>query len=195
MRKMTMNEAWALAAHMEATFTCRIVDRDKAPEFAMVRAALEAATLGLLDIENLMSSYSFTIGPMVYMSPEHTKDPEVLASVLIHECEHVTQFYEGKLDFVWLYITEGEARVKYEAQAFAAGQVEWMLARGFPLAPLNSLMWPLEGGAYLLKQEHVMLGRQILEARATQAANGVVASRAAQAAIAWAKANAPDLLV
>lgn len=195
MRKMTMNEAWALAAHMESTFTCRIVDRDKAPEFAMIRAAVEAATLGLVDIEDLMSSYSFTIGPMVYLSPEHTKDPDVLACILVHECEHVTQFYEGKLDFVWLYATEGEARVKYEAQAYAAGQVEWLLARGQPLWPLEKLIWPLESAAYLLKQEHVVLGKQILEARATQAANGVVASRAAQAAIAWAKANAPDLLV
>lgn len=190
---ITMVEAQALAEWMSERFHCRIVRRENAVEFQMLRRALEMGTLGLLDIEDLINNYSFTIGPMVYISDKHAEDPETFAYIVVHECEHVIQFYRGKLEFMFLYLTEGEARVKYEAQAYSAA-MEWKLARGLPLPSLDGLMWPLEGGAYLLKQEHLILGRQILEARATSAAGGIVASESAHEAIHWAELNAPHLL-
>lgn len=192
-RKATAGEAAAYMAHMAAACGARIVDRTQAIEYEMLRAAVKEVSFGLIDVETYLHNYSVTLGNLVYLSPLHTADPDIMIEVVTHECEHVHQFYDDAAAFTFLYLSEPEARARYEAHAYAAG-MEINVARGFGLPSLDQLAFPLEGPAYMLPEEHKKLGRQILEARATQAAAGIYVGKASTEGIKWLKAHAPELL-
>jgi hypothetical protein len=191
---MTRDQAWALVRYLEATFGARVVQRTDAIEYQLVRGVIESATFGIVDIDALLGHYSQTIGPLIYLSAAHVADPDLLASVVVHEVEHVHQFTRDRLRLPWLYLTTQEGRAMYEAQAYSA-QYEWQHARtgAIPMSPEDAAM-PLEAPAYILSADEVKLARVLLTQRMTAAAQGHYVGAAALAAIAWAKKHAPDLL-
>lgn len=191
-RKATRAEADRYLRHMASHFNCRIVTRDDAVEWQMLRAAIKTATavVGSIDIEKLAGKFSFTLGPLVYLRPGMTPDNTIETAT--HECEHVHQFNDGGLPHAFLYVTEGEARARYEAYAYAAGdEIAW--AR-FRRKPDPAGFSPLDGAAYMLKSGHKKFARRILQVRAAQTVRGVVKSIAAKEGIAFLKAKMPALL-
>lgn len=193
-RPPTVGEAERFTAYMAATVGARIVTRTSAVEYQMLRAALQAVSGGVLDIEKLLETYSTAIGPLVYLSPQLEADPLRKCAIVTHECEHVTQFYRGDaFSFAWLYLTEGEARATYEAQAYAS-QMEAEVALTGKLPSLDELAWPLEGGVYQLSPAHIALARGILAARATAASHGVTGGLCGKLAVSWFEKHAPECI-
>lgn len=190
----TFDQAWALVRHLSKVFDSRVAQRTDAPEYQLVRHVVEAATLGKVDIEELLENYSQTIGPLVYLAPKHTADPDLLMSVAVHEHEHVVQWQRDHLRMSWLYITETEGRAAYEAKAYAS-QMEFQHARFGAVPSLEELTLPLEGAAYMLGHDDIKLARGMLVQRATAASHGHYAGASALEAIAWAKTHAPSLLL
>lgn len=191
MRSATAAEAEEFAREMARRHNARITTKDHAIEWQIVTGAIRAATLGAVDVDELLEHYSTSIGPLIYL--ENGLSPDAVIEVVTHECEHVHQFWEGGLGFAWLYLTEPEARVAYEARAYAAG-LEVRVARGGAIPPLDDLAMPLEGGAYMLSDAQQAFGRRLLEVRATQVAGGIVTSHAARTAIGVMRARMPHLL-
>jgi hypothetical protein len=189
----TIEQAWALARDLEKQFAARVVIRTDAPEYALIRAGIEAVTGGTVDVEKLLEGYSQTIGPLVYIAPRHAADPSLFMDVVVHEAEHVSQWHRDHLAMSWLYLTTQEGRASYEAKAYAA-QLEWRHARHGTVPALDELTLSLEGPAYVLGQDEIRLARELLVQRATAASHGHYAGASALAAIAWAKKHAPDLL-
>lgn len=190
----TFDQAWALVRHLERVFNARVAQRTDAPEYQLVRHVVEAATQGRVDIEELLEHYSQTIGPLVYLAPAHTKDPDLLMSVVVHEMQHVVQFDRDGLRMTWLYIAETEGRATYEAKAYSS-QIEWGHARFGIVPTLAELTLPLEGAAYMLDADDIKLARGLLVQRATAASHGHYAGASALEAISWAKQHAPALLL
>jgi hypothetical protein len=194
-RKATAEEAQQYVQHMARSFGCRIVDRDDAVEWQALRSALLAATkleLGKgIDIEDLAGKFSFTLGLLVYLRPGMTPDETI--ETVTHECEHVHQFKAGGgLQQAYLYVAEGEARARYEAYAYAAGdEIAW--AR-FRRRPNPSGFSPLDGLAYMLTGPQKKFAESILKVRAAQTVRGIVKSVAAKEGIAYLKLKMSALL-
>ena len=175
---------------MSAKFMTRIVKRGDSLEFEIIRAAIKK--LGF-DVEDYIGKYSFTIGPLIYLADRHTEDPAKMIEIVVHEVQHVVQFQKHGLGFAYLYITEPEARAKYEAQAYSA-QCEVHHAITGEVLDLKSLVFPMEQPAYRLSAEHIKLAHDVMEVRATQAKAGVYTGESSRFAIDWLKHNAPEAL-
>lgn len=149
---------------------------------------------------DFLDRYATTIGPLVLM-PDGMS-PDVFIEVLTHEAEHVVQFFTlhpekdlnlpGGTGMWWLYLTEPEARVQYEADPYSS-QMELRVARGQPIPSPDEFTLPLEGG-YALGPNEVRLAHEILERRATSVMHGTVTTPAGRAAIATLREIDPDLL-
>ena len=192
-RAATAAEAEAFKAHLARRFGARVVRKEDAVEMRMLGAALEAirgAGVPLPRFEDFLSQYATTIGSLVYLPSGLAPDAEM--ELVVHELTHVTQWQREHLRYAFLYLAEGEARARYEAEAFAAA-MEFGYARTRTLPSLGALAMPLEGG-YALDAGDVQLARDLLEGYATTAQAGLVSSEVAREAIAWMRANAPDLL-
>jgi hypothetical protein len=198
MKTATRAQAEAFMAHMATTFHARIVRRSDAIEITAigaVLAGLRAFGVPLPSLEDFVSRYATTLGPLVYLPDV---EPDAMIELVTHECQHVHQFWHGGaglpggLGLPWLYLTAPEARVRYEAEAYRAGlEVAWARTKALPT--LDALAMPLEGG-YALGAGDVQLGRDLLEIAATSVQAGVVSTPAGVAAVAWLKAHAPELL-
>ena len=193
MKSATAEQASAFTEAMASQFGARIVRRSDAIEYAMIKAAVLELTRGLVDIEKYLSTYSFSLGPLVYLADAHADEPDRRMEIVTHECEHVRQFFDEKLTFAFLYLTEGEARAKYEAEAYAS-QLEFRLARGGSLPTEAELCAPIHTAAYRLDEAQKRLADHILAVRATQAVKGIYVGTCSKFAIAWLKDHHPGLL-
>jgi hypothetical protein len=193
--------AMQFARQMAERFHARLVRKSDAIEMKLVAAALEAARLfgaRLPSTDEFLTRYATTIGPMIYLPDSMWDDPRALVEVVTHECQHVRQFWRGSGDgvagptdrdlpggfgFGWLYLTQGEARVRFEAEAYVAGLEATVIGIGEPLpTSLEPLVQPLEGG-YALNDGEIALARGLLEVGATQVAQGVALTDAGQTAV------------
>jgi hypothetical protein len=199
-RAATQAEADALAAALCRQFRAILLRKRDRIEMQIAGALFDLARLAGVDVPSSedFARYATTLGPFIYLPDGLTPDQEI--ETVTHECQHVHQFWDGGEQtgikggtaFAWLYLTQPEARVRLEAEAYRAG-MEVSVARGAPLPSLRDLALPLEQG-YALGPGEILLGRQLLEVAATSAASGLVGTEAARAAIAWMRAHAPDLL-
>ena len=110
-----------------------------------------------------------TIGPFIYM-PDGLNPMEYL-SVLVHEVQHVFQFWQGTeylkggFGFWWLYLSQPEARCDYEVDANHA-QFEFAFFAHGLIPSLEGLRFPLEDG-YLFDEEMKEFGKDQLDQRLT----------------------------
>jgi hypothetical protein len=199
MKAATQQQADAFTRHMAQRFRCTVIRKQSAMEMQWLAAAFDVARRFNLPVpsgEDFLEHAATTIAWLVYLPDGLTPDQQI--ETLTHECQHVSQFWThglglpGGPSFMWLYVVEPEARVRYEVEAYRTG-LELGHARGAPLPDLDALAFPLEGG-YALNAGHVQLGRDLLEVAATSAKLGLVSTEAARAAIDWLQAHAPDLL-
>lgn len=118
-----------------------------------------------------MNNYATSIGPIIYI-PDKDWTLEQRMSVMVHECQHVAQFYSGVgrlrggLDMWWLYLVESEARATYEAQAFAT-QLNFHQRMGWDVHQKFLDMSRTVESAYALKPEHVQLMQSLVEQAVT----------------------------
>jgi hypothetical protein len=201
MKPATQDQADQFARAMAAKFHARIIRKDMAIEMQILAAGFDVLRAAGVQVPvggDFLDHYATTLGPLVYMPSSLTPDQQI--EVLTHELEHVRQFWVGDgqaalpnaFGMGWLYLTDGEARARFEAEAYRAA-LELAHARGAPVPSLDDLAYPLEGG-YALDDGGRALARDLLEVAATSVAAGVVSTDAAREAIAWLRTNAPELL-
>lgn len=183
----------AFASYMSRKFGCTILRKSDRVEARMVAGLFGVAheiVPSMLSSDEFMRAAT-TIGTLVYM-PDHLT-PEQQIEVLTHECQHVHQFthdgastgISGGAGMWWLYLSQPEARLRYEVEACASGiEVAHELHNGV-IPSLDSLAMPLETG-YLLDPALVDHAKKLLESRVTTlVATGRPSTQAGIAAVEW----------
>lgn len=159
-----------------------------------------ASALFTVSGKEWMERYATTIGPYVYIPASWT--PFEKACVLVHETEHVLQFnarqaqsdLPSKVGFGWLYLTWDDGRVRFEVEAYRAGQLEFHSFLTSTIPTLDQLDAPLEGTAYLLDDASKDLAKRLLGVAGTTVQGGASPStESARKAIAILKAKYPEL--
>lgn len=189
----------ALKLSMARELGAVFLDSSNALERDLMVAAVEALR-GLNQTAATAAGYlmrnPITVGPLVYLAPRATPDEQL--DMVCRQVQHVVQWRTGAHDMpgglgmFWLYLTEPEARVRFEVDAIrAALEVHWARARALPT--LDQLAAPLDPG-YLLGPDEISLGRDLLEVAATSVRAGVVSTSAGASAVAWMRREAAELL-
>lgn len=198
---ISQDSARRFAREMETRFHARIVGKDNAVEMKILAAALDVAKTfgaGVPGGDDFLHRTATTIGPVIYLPDAFWADPAFAVEVVTHECQHVHQFWRGSGDgvsgptdrdlpggfgFAWLYLVEPEARVRYEVEAYHAGLEARVIGLGEPMpVSIDALAMPLEGG-YALGDDHVRLGRSLLESAATTVSHGVAMTAAGERSV------------
>lgn len=198
-RAMTNAEADALIAHLSRRFGAHVASKESSVEMQMLGAAFGVLRALGVDVPSAEEwpRYATTLGPIVYMP--RVDDPLERVALFVHEIGHVWRFFHGKgegqagigggFEMAWLYLTQGEARVRYEVEA-ERGRVEFMFAiTGSVGDPRNAV-----GHGYSLNEGEQRLSSDLLEIAATAAMAGRVVSPVAAVAIEWVHAHCPDVI-
>lgn len=189
LKPITQEIADAFSSHMCSRFNARIVRKSTAVEMKIVGALFDIARVfsSTVPSGHQFERFATTIGPMIYL-PDGLS-PEDTVVIVTHECQHVQQFWKENFGMMWLYLTEGEARVRYEAEAYGADlAVRFALNDNFTLPALDDLALPLEGG-YALSPAHIELGRSLLEQQATSVQVGFSTIEAGEEALKWLRSH------
>lgn len=189
--------AEAFGAYMMERFDCEVLPKESAPEMDFIATGFDFARFfgatGIAKGDDFKSRFTTTVGSRIYMPKSHREDPLLFIEILTHECQHVLQFQESGLKFAWLYLAEAEARVKYEADAYAAGlAVERWLTGHTDDAKLD---WVVDSlvSSYHLRAEDADLAAKMLKSHYVSIKNGIVMSKAGREAISWLDKNHPEL--
>lgn len=188
-RDFTPDECARFERFLTGKFGAHVLNKSDDIVMSLIGFGLE--TFGGMPQKRFLESFATTLGPLVWIPDSW--DPTKRAHVLVHEIEHVEQWKRDLLGMPWLYLTHGESRATYEAQAYAAA-AEFTFARHGALPTFEDMTTKVDPASYMLDAVETEHTRLILESRATSIASGVKLSRVAQAAIDWCRANAPDLL-
>lgn len=146
-----------------------------------------------ISADDWLNKYALALGCNVYIPASWHPSQKMMG--LIHECQHVLQFKDRQpqsdlpsgVAFMWLYLTWGQGRVRCEVEAYRAGQLEFRYRVFGQLTPLDEMVAPLEGNAYLLSSEDQELARNLLEIAGTTVAAGTDPStESARLGVQWA---------
>lgn len=189
-REITEADFKSFAQHMTALYGATLIHKQDAIEMQWLAKGFDVARMLGAQVpssNDFLEHTATTIGTLIYMPDGWSPEERVI--VLAHECAHVAQFTRGmgRLSggpgMWWLYLVEPEARVTYEADAYASDLTVQYALNGV-LSDLDSLMMPLEGG-YMLGQKERDLGRALIEQAATSVVNGAGNFSAGNAAVEW----------
>lgn len=189
--------AQSFSAHMCAKFGAHVHPKESSLEMKAVALGMDIGRVfgatGLATGKDFMRDFTTTLGKNIYMPASHRTDPLTFMQVLTHECQHVIQFNESGVEFAWLYLKEPEARVKYEADAYAAGLAitQW-LTGDLPPDSVEHTVSTLVAG-YSLRPEDAKLAEGMLKSHMASLKNGVVMAQSAREAIEYLKDNNPSL--
>ena len=189
--------AKVFGAYMEERFDCSVVAKESAPEMDAIATGFDLARFfgatGVAKGDAFKTHFTTTVGSRVYMPKSHREDPLLFIEILTHECQHVLQFQESGLKFAWLYLAEPEARVKYEADAYAAGLAveRWLTGH----TDDNKIDWVVDSlvSSYHLRAEDANLAEKMLKSHYVSIKNGIVMAKAGREAISWLETNHPEL--
>lgn len=150
---------------------------DKAHEYAKLIGKGDSIISGT----EWQDRFAVTLAERIYI-PGHWS-PFSKFLVLIHELQHALQWQDRQpqsdlpsdVSFAWLYLTWGDARVRFEVEAYRAGQLEFRHFLTGTITPLDEMVRPLEGPAYLLAGPDggLTLSRRLLGIAGTAVASGV----------------------
>lgn len=182
MKSATQEQADRFTAHMLAHFRGWLVTEEAVSAFF-------GATIGV-DPTKLLPARAMTIGPLVWMRSGMSPDEQMEA--IVHECDHLEQWWKKPVEVAWLYLAEDQFRAEHETRAYLAS-LEFRFARTKQIPPLNDLVEPLRHG-YMLNDSMITFSRGRLEQMATTVAQGFVTTESAKEGIAWLRSDAPDLL-
>ena len=189
--------AEAFSVHMCSHFGASVQPKEDAFEMKAIAWGMDIGRgfgmSGLASSSDFMTRYTTTIGTNIYMPKSHRDEPYTFIEVLTHECQHITQFKESGIEFGWLYLAEAEARVRSEADAYAAGlaMTQWMtgsISQESATAVVDSLV-----RGYHLRQADADLAEDMIKSHVVSLKNGIVMARAAREAIKFLDANYPEL--
>lgn len=183
----------ALVDHLLARFYAVTRSKGSAFEMTAVAAVFGVAALfgaGVPTTEAFLQRFWTTLGPVIY-HPAGSVLGECLR-VLLHELQHVVQFWRDPLDYVRRYLTS-RGRAELEAEAERAACEGWWILTGELPADLGAVDITRHG--YALDDGHADLTRDLLEQAATSVRAGVISTDVGLAVLAWVRAQAPDAQV
>lgn len=182
--------------HMCSKFGAHVLHKEDSLEMKAVALGMGIGKIfgaNLASPQDFMTHFTTTLGKNIYMPKSHRADPVLYMQILTHECQHVIQFNESNVEFAWLYLEEPEARVKYEADAYAAGlAVTQWLTGSLPTDSVESIVYMLTS-SYSLRPEDADLATDMLKSHMVSLKNGIVMAQAAREAIDYLKENNPSL--
>lgn len=127
-RNLTPMEMRTWCFRMMAQFDCKIVD--KSDEDVMVWAGHIVAAATDMTVEEFLKSYTTTLWNTIYcpVLPWEDDPSEFWGwiSTITHECEHVLQFRNDKIQFPYYYATDTAYRANKEADALSTGAELYM---------------------------------------------------------------------
>lgn len=188
MAELTDKDFRSLSAYLSTRAKAHVVFKQDAIEMKMmasviddVRGILGSSVISMTG-KDWMERYATTIGPLVYI-PENWS-PLAKVCGLVHEIQHVHQWNKRQpqsdlpsdLGFAWLYLTSGEARVRFEVEGYRAGQLEAYRLLTGTIPDLGPLAAPLEGPTYILSDEDKKLAHVLLGVAGTTVESGVFPS-------------------
>lgn len=187
------------SAYMCGKFGAKVVQKETSDIMKAVATGFDLArtvgTGGLASGADFLSSITTTLGDTIYMPDSVLNgDPLQYIEILTHEIQHVIQFHASSTEFLWLYATESEARVKYETDAYDAGTaiLVWLTGTLDVPATANAIVDSLVGN-YHLQQADADLADVALKSHLVSLKNGIVTSQSGREAIAWFEAHYPSL--
>lgn len=174
----------------------RLVNRESAFEMNLVGQLfdfLHGVGFPLPTREEFLSNFATTLGPMVYIPSSW--DPQTKLITLVHEAEHVRQWatgefedeagIDGHFDMAFLYLFNGQARVRLEERAARAAG-EFIHARtlsGKPrLQSIDEATRFLEA-SYALGADDIQFSRDLAAHWLTEVNHGFYDTTAGRAAI------------
>lgn len=187
------------AAYMTGKFGSKIAPKETSDIMKAVAFGFDAAkffgTGGLASGQDFLNDYTTTLGDTIYMPASvRDGDPIQFIEILTHETQHVIQYKANQVEFVWLYASEAEARVKYETDAYGSGlAILGWLSAGFDYnqAPAGVVASLIAG--YHLQQQDADLATKALQSHVVSLKNGIVMSQSGREAIAWFEQHYPSL--
>lgn len=195
---MNLNQiASAFADHMCTIFGVEIVPKESALEMQLVGLGMEIGRvfgMGTATKDEFLHDITTTIGTRIYMPSSHREDPMEFMSTLTHECQHALQFKDGGIEFGILYLKEAEARVRYEADAYAAGLAidHWFTGQIPSPDHIEAIVQGLIL-SYHVRPEDAQLAADMIRSHVASLRSGVVMTRSARNAISWLNKNHPQL--
>jgi hypothetical protein len=182
---------------MCTTFGAKIIHKEDSTSMMAVAIGMDVGRLfgakGIAPAADFMSKFTTTIGNRIYMPAVHRSPPDRFVEVATHEFEHVDQWNRAHVEMPWLYLTEPEARVHYEADAYAAGLAITYWLTGLLPADTVEHAVALLVGSYHLRPEDANLATDLLRSHVASIKSGLAMSKAARVAIEWFTTNHPDL--
>lgn len=169
-------------------FDVDVIDRNDVPKIQELSKFIDVIRIFAPNMpkgDEWIESWSFAFANRLFIAK--TDDPIARASILAHEAQHGLQWHRKTPQadipphfyFMWLYVTEQEARVRLEVEAYRAGhEVHHMLSG--TLHDARSVGSVLEGG-YLLSAEQAKFAEKLYEPAELSMSYGVYSTEVAVA--------------
>jgi len=187
------------SSYMCGKFGAKVVQKETSDVMKAVATGFDLArtlgTGGLASGSDFLTRITTTLGDTVYM-PDATLngDPREFIQILTHEIQHVIQFHASSTEFLWLYATETESRVKYETDAYAAGaSMSFWLTGSFELSGNEDQIVSLLVADYHLQEADSALAKVALKSLFSSLRNGIIMSQSGREAVSWFDRNYPSL--
>lgn len=186
--------------YMTSTFGASVSPKETSEVMKAVAMGMDLAKTfggsGLASSDDFLNRFTTTLGSEIFMPKLVLEEAEfaVYADILTHECQHVSDFHKNAIEFAWLYLSEPEARVKLEADAYAGGlSVYAWLKKGFSLDSEVGRVVDALVSAYHVGPSDADLAREILRSHFVSLKHGIRMSQASRTALNWFEKNYPDL--
>jgi hypothetical protein len=187
------DEVFAFWAHMQQRFGTTTVNKADAVEMQIVGSVLD--TLGILDKERFLRSFTTTLGRKIYAPFDVGSANEVWdlwdqVVVCVHEHQHVVQHEREGLSFEVSYVADRAARARFEAEAYRSNLEMHFWRFGSPMRsrPVAELLHD-----YGCRPEDVEVAAHSLALANVAVRRGAVLNEATRAALDWLDVHAPHL--
>lgn len=172
-----------IVTRLSIQFGARLRYKD-VPAMRVVAAVFDVARFfgaGVPGGDDFVRRFATTIGADVFVPRDvFASDSDRLVELVTHECEHVAQFRADGIVMAWWYASLPEERVRYEADAVAAGLAARVaLGHGLPTAEQAT---PDLVRAYHVQSEDAALATDMLRSHILSLAHGVVTTEAGRCA-------------
>lgn len=191
--EIAQDEVIAFWRHMQERFGTVTVNKADAFEMQLVAGVLD--TLGILDKERFLGSFTTTLGRKIYTpfdvgSPNERWDLWDQVVVCVHEHQHVVQHDREGLSYEVSYVADRAARARFEAEAYRSNLEMHFWRFGSPMRsrPLAELLHD-----YGCRPEDVEVAAHSLALANVSVRRGAVLNEATRAALDWLDRHVPHL--
>ncbi len=179
--------------HMQERFGTTTVNKADAVEMQIIAGVLD--TLGILDQERFLKSFTTTLGRKIYTpfevgSANDGWDLWDQVVVCVHEHQHVVQHDREGLSFEVSYVADRAARARFEAEAFRSNLEMhfWRYGSTTRSRPLAELLHD-----YGCRPDDVEVAAHSLALANVSVRRGAVLNESTRAALDWLDSHAPHL--